>query len=159
MNVSSQVLLVALIIVCLHRKGSKYQIGCDMIATAQSKFSLCVGLGAVNFIDPPSGSVIANFEGTLNAATLTCNVTNEGFQIVTFWTVANFRGVTGTRPVNSLTNQDLFLVGGGSFFNQLTVTNWTSEVDRVTVFCGIGSDLEQANVVLRLYSKFERQVY
>ena len=106
------------------------------------------------FIDPPSGSVIANFEGTLNAATLTCNVTNEGFQIATFWSVANYRGVTGTQNVNSLSNQNVFLIGGGSFFNQLTITNWTFEVDRVTVFCGVGSNLEQVNVVLRLYRKF-----
>ena len=108
----------------------------------------------MDFIDPPSGSVIANFEGTLNATTLTCNVTNEGFQISTFWSVANYQGVAGTQTVNSLNRPDLFLIGGGSFINQLTITNWTSEVDGVTVFCGIGSDLEQANVLIRIYRKF-----
>ena len=49
---------------------------------------LLTGLGVVDYVDPPSGSAIANFEGTVNASTLICNVTNEqGLQISTQWTL------------------------------------------------------------------------
>ena len=59
-------------------------------------FFVCViatGLGATNFTDPPSGTLIANLEGAENATTLTCNLTNpDGDQITTQWNVGNFRG-------------------------------------------------------------------
>lgn len=49
----------------------------------------------MDFVDPPSGSVVANFESSLNATTLTCNISHEGSQIPTFWSVVNFQGVAG----------------------------------------------------------------
>ena len=116
-----------------------------------------VGYGAADFVGPsPSGSVIANFEGTINATTLTCNVTvNQGavtVQLDTLWSFANFRGVAGSQSLITLgSSQNLFLAGG-PFLNELTVTNWTTEVDQVIVFCG--SDGE-ANVTLRIYREFK----
>ena len=110
-----------------------------------------VGFGAANFVGPPSGSVIANFEGAINATTLTCDVTNEGIQIQTFWSVGNFQGVSGRQALGIML-QNLFVIGGGSLLNELTVSSWTFEVDRVIIFCGTGSEPTQANVTLRIYS-------
>ena len=67
---------------------------------------------AVNFTDPASGSLIANFEGTENATTITCNVTNsQGAQISTQWTLTNFRGSTGLQSVNNAA-PELFEITG-----------------------------------------------
>ena len=116
-----------------------------------------VGYGVADFISPaPSGSVIANFEGVTNGPTLICNVTRGETQTDTFWSIANFRGVTGRQSLISLVSRQNLFLAQGSFFNELVVTNWTSEVDRVTVFCGTGGDPTQANVTLRIYRKFER---
>ena len=102
---------------------------------------------------------MANFEGAINATTLTCNVFNDqGDQISTTWSVTNFEGVN---TIRSLTLQDtLFLVGGDlipmttiTFLNRITIVNWTSALDGVTLYCGIGSDLDQASVLLKLYSE------
>ena len=118
-----------------------------------------VGYGAASFVDPaPSGSVVANFEGTINATTLICNVTRGEDQIDTFWSFANFRGVDGRQSLLTLgSSQNLFLAGG-LFLNELTITNWTSEVDQVIAFCGTGGDPTQANMTLRIYRKFERKL-
>lgn len=108
----------------------------------------------MDFIDPPAGSVVANFESSRNATTLTCNVSHEGSQIPTFWSVVNFQGVAGRQSLGTLRNQNLLLIlQRGSFLLQVNVTNWTSEVDGVIVFCGTGSEPRQANVTLRLYCK------
>ena len=120
------------------------------------------GLGAAE-VDPPSGSVIANFEGTANATTLTCNVTNsQGSQTSTSWFVQNFRGSQSN--LQSITNSfvpELFSVDGDprpgfniTLRNRLTIVNLTSELDDVTVYCGTGQNPEQANFILRVYSKF-----
>ena len=117
-----------------------------------------VGHGVAEFIGPaPSGSVVANFEGAINATTLICNVTRNEIQIVTFWSIANFRGVSGRQSLLNLQSSQNLFVDDGLFFNELTVTNWTSEVDQVIAFCGTGGDPTQANVTLRLYRKFERR--
>lgn len=109
----------------------------------------------MDFIDPPSGTVVANFEGTINAANLTCNITrDEGTQTDTFWSFVNFRGVAGRQSlINLVSSQNLFLAQG-LFLNELTVTNWTSEIDQVIVFCGTGGKPTQANLTLRIYRKF-----
>ena len=118
-----------------------------------------VGYGAASFVDPaPSGSVVANFEGTINAATLICNVTRGEDQIDTFWSFANFRGVDGRQSLLTLGSSQNLFFAGGLFLNELTITNWTSEVDQVIAFCGTGGDPTQANVTLRIYRKFERKL-
>ena len=102
--------------------------------------------------------MIADFEGTVNASTLTCNVTNDGIQLTTFWSVGNFRGVAGTRPID--VTGDLFILSGDSipnfsvtYQNKVTVSNLTSELDGVQLFCGTGTIPEQANVIFRIYSE------
>ena len=112
---------------------------------------------------------MANFEGAVNATTLTCNIiSDQGNQVTTTWSVANFEGITAVRP---LTPQDtLFSFGGDlipnttiTFLNRITIVNWTSALDGVILYCGIGSDLDQASVLLKLYSKslliFSQKVY
>ena len=121
-------------------------------------FFAFVGYGAADFIDPaPSGSVIANFEGTINATTLICIVTRGETQIDTFWSIANFRGVADRQSLLSLGSSPNLFVVEGLFFDELTITNWTSEIDQVIVFCGTGGEPMQANVTLRIYRKFERR--
>ena len=102
--------------------------------------------------------MIANFEGTVNVTTLTCNVTNEGTQITTFWSVGNFRGVSETRPIDVA--GDLFTLSGDpipnlnlTYLNKVTVSNLTFELDGVWLFCGTGSVPEQADIVFRIYRK------
>ena len=102
--------------------------------------------------------MIASFEGAVNTITLTCNVTNEGIQITTFWSVGNFRGVSNTHPIDVA--GDLFILSGDpipnfnvTYLNRVTVSNLTSELDGVWLFCGTGALPEQANVVFRIYRK------
>ena len=112
-------------------------------------------------VSPDSGSTIAGFEGTLDAATLTCNIT-VGNQISTTWSVGNFRGVAGTQTIGVNFATELFSIGGDpdpnnpglTYLNQLTILNLTSELDGVMVFCGTGATLEQALFLLRVYRKF-----
>ena len=121
---------------------------------------LYTGLGAAQ-VDPPSGSVIANFEGTLNATTLTCNVTapQTGSQAITSWSVGNFRGVSEQGFDLNLA-PELFLLGGdpipdcggATYDNQMTILNLTSELDRVVLYCAL-QDVIVANFTLRIYRK------
>ena len=120
------------------------------------------GLGAVDFVDPPSGSVIGNFEGTVNATTLTCNVSSSGgTRLPTDWNIVNFRGSTEFQQITDTFDTDLFSISGGplpsnpgiSTFNQLKILNVTSELDGVLVYCGTGAQPQQANFTLRLYRK------
>ena len=111
-------------------------------------------------MDPPSGSVIANFEGTPNATTIICNVTRDrGPQITTQWNVANFRG-SGSNLLAHTVAPELFSVGSDPipntdllFDNELTILNWAAELDGVIVYCGTGRDPQQASFTLRIYSE------
>ena len=122
-------------------------------------------MGAVTFTDPASGSVIANFEGTENATTITCNVTNsKGNQISTQWALTNFRGSTGLQTVNNAA-PELFEITGDpipdtmfTFSNRLTILNLVRDLDRVTVFCGSGAMPQQANFLLRIYRELNFKV-
>ena len=113
-------------------------------------------------VDPPSGQVIADFEGAENVTTIMCNVTNGALspiQLETRWSIANFRGEAS---LQTITDINLFLVSGdpnpispsGSFRNRLTILRLTSELDGATVFCGIGALPQQANFPLRIYRMF-----
>ena len=120
-------------------------------------------MGAVDFTDPTSGSLIADFEGTLNATTITCNVTNsQGTQITTQWSLENFRGSAGLQTINNAA-PELFEITGDpipgtmfTFENRLTVSNLVRDLDNVTVFCGTGVTPQQANFVLRIYRKSQK---
>ena len=113
-------------------------------------------------MDPPSGSVIANFEGTLNAITINCSVTNsQGARVTTEWTLTNFGG-DESDALFTLTNiaPELFSFSGDpipgfnvTYMNSLTVTNLTSDLDGVIIYCGTGIQFQQANFTLRIYRK------
>ena len=122
-------------------------------------------MGAVTFSDPASGSVIANFEGTKNATTITCNVTiSQGAQVTTQWALANFRGINGLQAITDNVAPELFQVTGdpidivGTMFtyrNRLTVLNLVRDLDRVIIFCGTGAIRQQADFVLRIYRELK----
>ena len=104
--------------------------------------------------------MVANFEGALNATTVTCNVTDEfGNRAITSWSLGNFR-VPGIQGYSLGLAPELFLLGGdpipgvsdASYDNEMTILNLTSELDRVMLYCGVGGEL-QANVTLRIYRK------
>ena len=118
-----------------------------------------LGLGAAQ-TDPPSGSVIADFEGTANVTTLVCNVTEmSGERGVTVWSIANFRGVSGVAGLLLTTAPELFEFGGEpiptapqfTYLNQLTILQLTSELDEAVLYCGTGRNSEQASFLLRIY--------
>ena len=121
----------------------------------------CTGLGAVQFIDPPSGSTIADFEGTVNFTTITCNILgSQGTQISTQWTIANFRGAS-SQVISDNLAPELFLFGGDpvptvptlTFRNRLTILTLSPDLDRVIIACGSGPFPDQANVNIRIYRK------
>ena len=121
---------------------------------------LCLGLGAAQLIDPPSGSVIADFEGTINATTINCVVTDQlGTRAINTWSLGNFRDV----PEQGFTLDlapELFLLGGDpipnfpdfTYHNQMTILNLTSELDRVVLYCALQTEIV-ANFTLRIYRK------
>ena len=127
--------------------------------------TLCfTGLGVVNFVDPPSGSVIASFEGTANVTTILCNVSFSGIQATTRWSIENFRDTHGLQNIASnLLDTGLFMISGdpipddpwnSTFENQLTISNLTSELDGLTLYCGTGAMARQANFNFRIYRRF-----
>ena len=106
--------------------------------------------------------MVANFEGTLNTTTVTCNVTESdefGNRAITSWSLGNFRG-SAIQGYSLDLAPELFLLGGdpipgvpdASYDNEMTILNLTSELDRVVLHCGVGGEL-QANVTLRIYRK------
>ena len=114
--------------------------------------------------DPPSGSVIAGFEGTTDVTTLICNVTNPAInneQDIVVWNIANFRGGSGVTGLLRSTAPELFEFGGDpipaipgfDFNNRLTILQLTSELDEVVIYCGIGGSSQQANFTFRIYRK------
>lgn len=109
-------------------------------------------------MDPPSGSVIGDFEGAINATTLTCNVTDSlGNQAITSWSVGNFRDVR-LQGYNLNLAPELFFLGGdpipsvpsASYDNKMTILNLTSELDWVVLYCAL-QDKVLANFTLRIY--------
>ena len=107
--------------------------------------------------------MIANFEGTVNASTLTCNVTNEqGLQISTVWTLQNFGGHGFDQFLTATSAPEFFLVSGDptifpsiTYQNRLVVLSLTTELDAVMIYCGAGEQLQQANFTLRVYRKYK----
>lgn len=103
--------------------------------------------------------MITNFEGTINATTLTCDVASEGIQVRTQWRVANLRGSgAGLQLITKDFVPELFMISGEpgptfTFGNQLIISNLTSELDGVTVYCGTNAEPQKANFVVRLYRK------
>jgi hypothetical protein len=124
------------------------------------KVLFSTGLGVVLFSQPPNGTLIANFEGAMNATTLFCNISGDGInQITTTWSIQNYRGSTGLVDITS--SPEPFIVSGPpnplapqfSLLNELTVSNWSSDLDGATIFCGTGQDQREASFFLRAYRK------
>ena len=72
----------------------------------------------MDFVDPPSGSVIADFEGAENVTTIMCNVTDRRFtppiQLTTRWSIQDFRDVDGLQTITDDFDTNLFFVHGDS---------------------------------------------
>ena len=116
--------------------------------------------GLVLSTQPPSGSVIANLEGAENTTTLVCNISSDGtIQISTTWSIEDFRGSAGLTDITG--SPEPFIVGGPpnplapqfSLSNELTVSNWTADLDGATIFCGTGQDQREGHFFLRVYRK------
>ena len=157
-----QTVLFIVTIVILLTEGGIYKTCVLKVCLCCHSDNMYTGhLEAVDFVDPPNGTLIANFEGTVNATTLSCNITNpEGNQITTQWNVGNFRG-SGPIAFRRVTEApELFFVSGDPipntnflFDNRLTILSWATELDGVIVYCGTGQMPEQAHFILRVYRK------
>ena len=159
--------VLSLIFICFLRRGKSSRL-CDRLSQNHDccfhmSCVLSIGQGAVDLANPPSGSVIANFEGAQNVSTLICNVLNSGgARTTTAWFLQDFRSNPGRLTaiaVGELT--ELFFFSGDvvpntniTYRNELTFLNFTSDLDGVTVFCGTAINRQQANFSLRVYSKF-----
>ena len=84
----------------------------------------------------------------MNITTITCNISNsQGAQISTQWFIANFRGVS-FNVINDMLAPELFLFSGDPipnvanehFSNRLTVLTLNPDLDRVTIYCGSGTN-------------------
>ena len=121
---------------------------------------LWIGHGAVQFVDPPSGQVIADFEGAENFTTIMCNVTaTSGGQATTRWGIENFRGVSILQNIGGSFEPTLFLISGDIFkgfniANRLTILRLAPELDGAILYCGTGVLPQQANFPIRIYRKF-----
>ena len=125
------------------------------------EFVTVVGHGAVQFVDPPSGEVIANFEGSENFTTIMCNVTgSSGTQATTRWGIENFRNVSTLQNILGSTEPTLFLISGDcvngniNINNRLTVLRLIPELDGAILYCGTGALPQQANFPIRIYREF-----
>ena len=114
-------------------------------------------------VDPPSGSVVANFEGAVNASTLICKVLDSGgFRTTTSWFIRNFKSQSDLVLISGGAFPEIFSFGGDpvptepnrTYLNQLTFLNFTSDLDGTTVFCGTAVDHDQARFYLKVYRKF-----
>ena len=123
-------------------------------------FAIILAHGLVLSTQPAGGSLIANFEGDENATTLVCNISGDGVtQITTTWSIQNFRGSVGLTDLTA--SPEPFIVSGPpnpsapqfSLLNELTVSNWTADLDGATIFCGTGQDQREASFFLRVYRK------
>ena len=105
--------------------------------------------------------MIGNFEGTLNATTITCDIVNRSRnQINTVWRISNFRGVSSVRVLADNIAPEIFLFDGDAipgngptltYRNRLTILDFSSDLDRVTVSCGNSAFPVQADFVFRIY--------
>ena len=127
--------------------------------------AVTIAQGLVLSTQPLSGSLIANLEGAENT-TLVCNISSDGtIQISTTWSIQDFRGSTGL--VDLTGSPEPFIVSGPpnplapqfSLLNELTISNWTADLDGTTIFCGTGQDQREASFFLRVYRKSLLYVY
>ena len=117
----------------------------------------------MGFVDPPNGSVIVDFEGTLKVTTITCNIVNNSrIQDRTVWSISNFRGVSSFCVFGDDIAPEMFLFSGDpipgapptqTYQNRLTVLVLSPDLDHVMVACGNSTLPVQAYFVFRIYCK------
>ena len=110
--------------------------------------------------DPPSGSVIVDFEGALNSTNIACDIVNRSrHQINTEWSISNFKGVSSFQM---LSDPEIFLFSGDpipgnvptqTYQNRLTILILSNDLDRVTIFCGSSTFPTLAHFFFRIYRK------
>lgn len=130
-----------------------------LINTVHCATGWCVVQG----VSPPSGSLVTNFEGTLNATVFSCNVTTSGLmiEIPTNWIIENFRGISELQIITNDLAPEVFLLTGNEHLNNpliplqniLVILNLTSELDGAIIYCGSGLSPQEANFTLRIYSR------
>ena len=135
-----------------------YYINTYCVATYQLIIVFNIISGQIT--DPPSGSLIADFEGAINSTIITCDFVNRiRDQTNTDWSVINFRGVSNIQTLSS--NLEIFHFSGdpipGSvppqiFRTRLTVLNMSNDLDQVTILCG-SNIFPTANFYFRIYRK------
>ena len=120
----------------------------------------CISDQIIN-LDPSNGSVIVDFEGSINATTITCDVvTTTGNHINTEWSIINFRELSSFRTLSDITAPEIFLFSGDpipgtvpnqTYRNRLTVLVLSNDLDQVTIFCGSSTFPTLAQVSFRVY--------
>lgn len=105
--------------------------------------------------------MIVDFEGTLNATTITCNIVNSSRnQDKTVWSISNFRGVSSFRVLGDDTAPEIFLFSGDpipgagpiqTYRNRLTVLVLSSDLDHVIISCGNNTLPVQVHFAFRIY--------
>ena len=94
-------------------------------------------------LDPSNGSVIVDFEGSINVTTITCDVVSTtGNQINTEWSITNSRELSNFRTLSDITAPEIFLFSGDpipgtvpnqTYRNRLTVLVLSNDLDQVTI--------------------------
>ena len=104
--------------------------------------------------------MIVNFEGKLNATTITCDIVNRSRnQINTVWRISNFRGVSSFRVLGDNIASEIFLFSGNpipgyptlTYRNRLMILVFNSDLDRVKISCGSSTFPVQADFIFRIY--------
>ena len=99
----------------------------------------------MQYSDPYSGQVIADFEGAENFTTITCNiVTASGDRAITRWGIENFRGVSTLQNILASFEPTLVLISEDNFIG-------LNIADRLTI---LRLAPELANFPIRIYRKF-----
>ena len=80
-------------------------------------------------------------------------------QISTTWSIENFRGTLELQDITGA--PEPFIVSGDpvpgfpelTYLNELTISNWTADLDGAIIYCGTGQDQREAIFPLRVYRK------
>ena len=102
--------------------------------------------------EPENGTIVTDFEGSVNATTFICNIFDpiSSEQQTTVWRLQRPGNVT----LENVSNSDLSITPDDSHkYSQLTVRNLTSKLDGVTLYCGTEIEVNLASFSLRINRK------
>lgn len=121
------------------------------------------------FFDPPSGTLIVNFEGAENVTTIVCELFGDADlenRTTTLWFIQDFGDQPGDQQIreSSGTFSDIFLITGAdrnvsvdssiqTYRNNLTILSFDANLDGATVYCNSGGNMMISNYSLRIYRK------